>query len=120
MYARATTKNGRGQQSGADELSGEGIWLLQRPSIASFKYIRKMYDTVNNQSTLTDQNPFCLAFEWMDTTLAEKPPETQMQSPVLVAGILKVILESIGELENNTSFIQVCYSRWGACVIDKT
>lgn len=57
-----------------------------------------MYDTINNQSTWTDQKPFCLAFEWMDTMIAEIPPETQMQSPVLVAGILKVILETIGEL----------------------
>jgi hypothetical protein len=45
------------------------------------------------------QKPFCLAFEWMDTTLAEVPFEEHMKDPVLVSNIVKVWLEAFVELE---------------------
>ena len=35
----------------------------------------------------------------MDTTLADIPSESHIQSPVLVASILKTVLEGFGELE---------------------
>ena len=71
----------------------------RRPSIASSKNFRKIYDTVNDQTSWTAQKPFCLALEWMDTTLADIPSESHIQSPVLVASILKTVLGGFGELE---------------------
>ena len=71
----------------------------RRPWIASSKNFRKIYDTVNDQTNWTAQKPFCLALEWMDTTLAVMPSESHVQSPVLVASILKTVLEGFAELE---------------------
>ncbi|TVY57777.1 hypothetical protein LCER1_G000921, partial [Lachnellula cervina] len=51
----------------------------------------------------TTQKPFCLAFEWMDTTLAEVPFEEHVNDPVLVANIVKVCLEAFVELEKRAS-----------------
>ena len=71
----------------------------RRPCIASSKNFRKMYDTVGDQTSWTAQKPFCLALEWIDTTLADLPFESHIQSPVLVARILKTLLGGFGELE---------------------
>jgi len=71
----------------------------KRPSIHSSRNFRKLYDTINDPRSWTAQNPFCLAFEWMDTTLAEVSFEDHMKNPVLVASIVKVCLEAFVELE---------------------
>jgi serine/threonine protein kinase len=71
----------------------------QKPSIGLFRNFRKMCDVINDPIGWTAQKPFCLAFEWMDTTLAEVPFEKYMKSPVLVANIVRVCLEAFVELE---------------------
>ncbi|KAL2072517.1 hypothetical protein VTL71DRAFT_11860 [Oculimacula yallundae] len=58
-----------------------------------------LYDIINDPIGWTAQKPFCLAFEWMDTTLAEVPFEQYMKDPILVAKIVEVCLEAFVELE---------------------
>ncbi|TVY18848.1 Cyclin-dependent kinase 20, partial [Lachnellula arida] len=72
----------------------------KKPSIESSRSFRKLYDIINDPIGWTAQKPFCLAFKWMDTTLAEVPFEEHMKDPVLVANIVKVYLEAFVELEN--------------------
>jgi serine/threonine protein kinase len=71
----------------------------KKPSIESSRNFRKLCDIINDPIGWTAQKPFCLAFEWMDTTLAEVPFEEHMKDPVLVANIVKVCLEAFVELE---------------------
>lgn len=78
----------------------------RRSSIALSRNIRKMYDTINDQEDWTAQKPFCLAFEWMDTTLAAVSSETHRQSPVLAVNIFKAVLGAFSELEKE----QLVYS----------
>ena len=71
----------------------------QKPSIKSSRNFRKLCDIINDTVGWTAQKPFCLAFEWMDTTLAEVPFEEHMKDPVLVANIVRVCLQAFVELE---------------------
>ncbi len=71
----------------------------KKPSIESSRNFRKLCDIINDPISWTAQKPFCLAFEWMDTTLAEIPFEQHMKDPVLVANIVKVCLEAFFELQ---------------------
>ncbi|CZT08249.1 uncharacterized protein RAG0_13405 [Rhynchosporium agropyri] len=71
----------------------------KKPSIESSTNFRKLCNVIHVPTGWTAQNPFCLAFEWMDTTLAEVPFEEHMKDPVLVANIVKVCLEAFVELE---------------------
>ncbi len=71
----------------------------KKPSIESSRNFRKLSDIINDPIGWTAQKPFCLAFEWMDTTLAEVPFEEHMKDPILVASIVKVCLEAFVELE---------------------
>jgi serine/threonine protein kinase len=71
----------------------------KKPSIESSRNFRKLCDIINDPIGWTAQKPFCLAFEWMDTTLAEVPFEEHMKDPILVANIVKVCLEAFVELE---------------------
>lgn len=70
----------------------------KKPSIASSKNFRRLCDIINGHIGWTAQKPFCLAFEWMDTTLAEVPFEEHMKDPALIANIVKVCLEAFVEL----------------------
>lgn len=73
----------------------------KKPCIESSKSFRTPCDIINDPIDWTDQKPFCLAFEWMDTTLAEVPfnEKQRMENPVLVANVVKVCLEAFAELE---------------------
>ncbi|XMA16272.1 hypothetical protein WAI453_009063 [Rhynchosporium graminicola] len=71
----------------------------RKPSIESSTNFRKLCDVIHVPTGWTAQKPFCLAFEWMDTTLAEVPFEEHMKDPGLVANIIKVCLEAFVELE---------------------
>ena len=77
----------------------------KKPSIESSRDFRKLCDIINDPIGWTAQKPFCLAFEWMDKTLAEVPfaehinDPVFMNDPVLVANIIKVCLEAFVELE---------------------
>ena len=71
----------------------------KKPFIESSRNFRKLCDIINDPKDWTDQKPFCLAFEWMDTTLTEASFEEHMKDPVLVANIIKVCLEAFAELE---------------------
>ncbi|CZT03806.1 uncharacterized protein RCO7_07568 [Rhynchosporium graminicola] len=71
----------------------------RKPSIESSTNFRKLCDVIHVPTGWTAQKPFCLAFEWMDTTLAEVPLEEHMKDPGLVANIVKVCLEAFVELE---------------------
>ncbi|KAH8728767.1 hypothetical protein GQ44DRAFT_724214 [Phaeosphaeriaceae sp. PMI808] len=71
----------------------------KKPSIESSRNFRKLCDIVNDPIDWTVQKPFYLAFEWMDTTLAEVPFEKRINNPILVANIVKVCLEAFAELE---------------------
>jgi hypothetical protein len=90
----------------------------RRPSIVSSKNFRRMYDTVNDQISWTAQTPFCLAFEWMNMTQAEVPFEEHMQSPVLVANILKTCLGAFAELqEENLVYSGTLFAAGGSMTI---
>lgn len=71
----------------------------RRPRIASSKHFRKIFDTIDDQTSWTAQKPFCLALEWMDTTLADIPTESHIENPVLIASLFKTVLGGFGELE---------------------
>lgn len=71
----------------------------QKPAIESSGNFRGLRDVVNDPVGWTAQKPFCLVFEWMDTTLAEVPLEEPVEDLVLVANIVKVCLEAFVELE---------------------
>lgn len=71
----------------------------KKPSIESSRNFRNLCDIINDPIGWTAQKPFCLAFEWMDMTLAEVPFEEHMKDLVLVANIVKVCLEAFVELE---------------------
>ncbi|KAF7871644.1 hypothetical protein EAF04_003751 [Stromatinia cepivora] len=71
------------------------------PSIESSRNFRKMCDVINDPIGWTPQKPFCLAFGWMDTILAEVSFEEHMKNPRLVANIVKVCLEAFVELEKD-------------------
>jgi len=71
----------------------------KKPSIQSSRNFRKLYDTINDPGSWTAKKPFCLAFKWMGTTLAEVSFEDYMKDPVLVASIVKVCLEAFVKLE---------------------
>jgi len=64
----------------------------QKPSIKSSRNFRKLCDIINDPIGWTAQKPFCLAFEWMDTSLAEVPFEEHVKDLVLVANIVKVCM----------------------------
>jgi serine/threonine protein kinase len=71
----------------------------RRPRIASSQNFRKIFDTINDHTSWTAQKPFCLALEWMDTTLADISTDSHIENPVLIASILKTVLGGFGELE---------------------
>ncbi|KAK0113230.1 hypothetical protein ONS95_014925 [Cadophora gregata] len=71
----------------------------KKPSMERSSNFRNLCDIINNPTCWTAQNPFCLAFEWMDTTLGEVPLAEYMNDPVLVANIVKVCLQAFVELE---------------------
>ncbi|CZT49051.1 uncharacterized protein RSE6_09833 [Rhynchosporium secalis] len=63
----------------------------RKPSIESSTNFRKLCDVIHVPTGWTAQKPFCLAFEWIDTTLAEVHFEKHMKDPGLVANIIKAV-----------------------------
>lgn len=70
-----------------------------RQSIAPRPSIRKMYDTTNTPNSWTVENPFCLALEWMETTLADVPCILPLRSPILVRNVVKAVLQALAAVE---------------------
>lgn len=68
--------------------------------IQSSTYFRQMCDTINpeNATTWSSENPFCLVLEWMETTLAQLPPESYYQNPLIVYKIFEALLEGSAQL----------------------
>lgn len=71
----------------------------KKPIIELSENFRKLCDVINDPEDWTPEKPFCLAFEWMDTTFADIAFDEHMRDPVLVANIVKVCLEAFAELE---------------------
>ncbi|KAI1977064.1 hypothetical protein LOZ53_006453 [Ophidiomyces ophidiicola] len=63
-------------------------------SINACPSIRKMYDTINDPNDWTAEKPFCLALEWMDTTLEDVPAVIPLRSTALAKAVVEASLHA--------------------------
>lgn len=70
------------------------------PAIRSSRYIRPMYESINGSSDAEKDDPFCLAFEWMDCTLKEVPSAAHKRNSVLHKRTAEAVLGGFAELHS--------------------
>jgi hypothetical protein len=82
-----------------DMLKREHSYYM-KPTIRSSRYIRTMYEEINGHSSPTTEIPYCLAFEWMDCTLKDVPPESRGHNSFLHKIVSKAVLNVLANLKS--------------------
>ncbi|KAF2811180.1 kinase-like protein [Mytilinidion resinicola] len=70
------------------------------PAIRSSKHFRAMYDAVDIHNSSTNENPYCLAFEWMDCTLKDVCSGSHGRNSALHKNISGAVLGALADLES--------------------
>jgi hypothetical protein len=70
------------------------------PAIRSSRHMRAIYDAINTHSSPECEDPFCLAFEWMDCTLKDVDTETHKRDAAFYKNVTSAVLEALAELKS--------------------
>ncbi|KAF2254518.1 kinase-like protein [Trematosphaeria pertusa] len=70
------------------------------PAVRSSSHFRAMYDAINDYNSLTNETPYCLAFEWMDCTLKEVSSKSHRRNSALHKSISRAVLGALADLKS--------------------